>query len=103
VAPEPLDRVAGRDVSGTLYIGESSDLSARLNQFRRSGWGYRNEDSHGAVSMLKEIAPLRKYLPDRIAIALHFTSVRDTKCVEKHLLRSYLNTFGDTPPLNYRL
>ncbi|HEY0801476.1 MAG TPA: hypothetical protein VGD54_11580 [Steroidobacteraceae bacterium] len=100
--PAILNRVAGQDTSGTLYIGETGNLSQRLNQIGRSGWGHRNEDSHGAISILKQMACL-DYLPAKLGIALLFTTVRDTKGVESDLIRSYMNTFGDTPPLNYRL
>jgi hypothetical protein len=100
--PAALNRIAGTDTTGTLYIGESTELSARLNGIRRSGWGHRNEDSHDAIKMLSQLSCLN-YLPDKIGIVLHFTDVRDTELVERHLIWSYMNTFGDTPPLNYRV
>lgn len=100
--PVILNRAVGRDVSGTLYIGESGDLGRRLNEARRSGWGSRNERSHGAIEMLKDIRSLN-YLPHRIGIAVLFTESPDTRGIERDLIRSYMNTFGDTPPLNYRL
>jgi hypothetical protein len=99
--PAALNRVCGSDTSGTLYIGEASHLGRRLNQLRRSGWGHRNEDSHGAISMMRQ-TPLLNYLPKKLAIALLFT-VRDTGGVEGDLIRAYMNSFGDAPPLNYRL
>jgi hypothetical protein len=94
--PAALNRVCGQDISGTLYIGEASDLSRRLNRLRRSGWG-----SHGAISMMRQI-PHLNYLLKKIGIALLFT-VRDTRGVEGDLIRAYMNSFGDTPPLNYKL
>jgi hypothetical protein len=100
--PMALSRVAGRDDSGTLYIGEAGDLGARLNQLRRSGWENRNEDSHGAVRMLKQLRCL-DFFPAKIGLALLFTETKDTRAIEGDLIRCYLNTFGDTPPLNYRL
>ena len=100
--PATLNRVAGQDASGTLYIGETGNLARRLNQMRRSGWGDRNEDSHGAIGMLKQIACL-DFLPNKVGIALHFTAVGDSKRVESDLIRAYMNSFGDTPPLNCRL
>jgi len=99
--PATLNRVGGQDASGTLYIGESSNLSQRLNRLLRSGWGGRNEDSHGAIGMLKQIAVL-DYFPRKLGITLLFT-VRDTRGVERDLIKAYMNSFGDTPPLNYRL
>src|SRR6266403_1695261 len=94
--PVILNRAVGRDVSGTLYIGETGDLGRRLNEVRRSGWGIRNERSHGAIEMLRDISCL-DYLPHRIGIALLFTESSDTRGIEKDLIRCYMDTFGDTP------
>ena len=99
--PASLNRVAGPDASGTLYIGETGNLARRLNELQRSGWGSRNEDSHGAIAMLRQIKCL-SFFPNRIGIALLLTDVGDTRGIERDLMRSYMNSFGDTPPLNYR-
>ena len=95
-----LNRVCGQDSSGTLYIGEASDLGRRLNQLKRSA-GHRNEGSHGAIGMLKKITNL-SHPASRLGVALLFTG-RDTKSIERDLIWAYINAFGDTPPLNYRL
>src|SRR6185437_5386220 len=100
--PAALNRLVGTDCTGTLYIRESAELNVRLNKLIRSGWGYRHEDSHDAIKMLNQLSCLN-YIPDKIGIALHFTSVEDTRMVEEHLIWSYMSTFGDTPPLNYRV
>jgi hypothetical protein len=97
--PAPLNRVCGQDTTGTLYIGEARDLSQRLNQLRRSA--DRRERSHGAIGMLRQITKL-DYPTEKLGIALLFTS-RHTRGVERDLLHAYINSFGDTPPLNYRL
>ena len=52
--------------------------------------------------MLRQIACL-DYFPDKLGIALLFTAVPDTRGVERDLIRAYMNSFGDTPPLNYKL
>ena len=98
--PATLNRVCGQDMSGTLYIGEAIDLSRRLNQLRRTAEG-RRERSHGAVIMLRQITAL-DYPPAKLGIALMFTGYR-TKDIERDLICAYMNTFGDTPPLNYKL
>jgi hypothetical protein len=100
--PAALNRVAGQDTSGTLYIGETGNLARRLNEMQRSGWSHRNSGSHGAIGMLRQIACL-DYFPDKLGIALLFTTVSDTRGVERDLIHAYMNSFGDTPPLNYRL
>jgi hypothetical protein len=98
--PATLNRVCGQDDSGTLYIGESMDLGRRLNQLRRSA-GHRREGSHGAIGMLRQITGLN-YPAAKLGVALLFTGAH-TKSIERDLLWAYMNTFGDTPPLNYRL
>ena len=52
--------------------------------------------------MLKQLSCL-DYFPKKLGIALLFTTLRDTKSVEGDLIRAYMNSFGDTPPLNYKL
>ena len=87
-----ISRVCGEDRTGTLYIGEAGTLNKRLNQLRKG--------SHQASrfpTILREKFPMR-----RLAIASLFTS-RSTKMIENDLLQAYVNSFGDTPPLNYRV
>lgn len=100
--PATLNRVAGQDASGTLYIGETGNLARRLNQMQRSGWSHRYEDSHGAIGMLKQIDCL-DFFPNKLGIAVLFTTLSDTRSVERDLIRAYMNSFGDTPPPNYKL
>jgi hypothetical protein len=98
--PATLNRVCGQDTTGTLYIGEAKTLNARLNQLQRTA--LRRQRSHGAIRMLRH-TPLGKVFPeDQLAIALLFTDLTP-KFVEGHLLEAYMSSFGDTPPLNYRL
>jgi hypothetical protein len=95
--PVTFNRACGHDTTGTLYIGCAKNLSHRLNQLRRA---LRNKDSHGAIDMLKTI-PLLKRHPKELAIALLFTGPA-VRCVEGDLIKAYINSFGDTPPLNYQ-
>jgi hypothetical protein len=99
--PAVLNRVCGQDATGTLYIGQAKSLSGRLNQLRRSARSHRPESSHGAISMLRQI-PILNFPLDNLAVALLFTGGATT-CVESDLIHAYMNSFGDTPPLNYRL
>jgi hypothetical protein len=93
-----LDRACGHDLSGTLYIGEAKWLNERLNQMRRS---FEGEDSHGASSLWRQSSALRLKFPlKRLGIALLFTGVGMHRIIERDLIRAYLNSFGDTPPLN---
>jgi hypothetical protein len=99
--PAVLNRVCGQDLTGTLYIGEAKSLSNRLNQLRRSARSHRPESSHGAIGMLRQI-PILDFPLNKLGVALLFT-IQHTEMVERHLIHAYMNSFGDTPPLNYRL
>jgi hypothetical protein len=97
--PLALNRICGTDLSGTLYIGQAARLNERLNQLQRSMRHHRPERSHNAANMLRSI-PLLKALTDKYALALLYTGTR-TRAVEMDLISAYMNSFGDTPPLNY--
>jgi hypothetical protein len=99
--PAKLARVCGEDSTGTLYIGEASDLSLRLNQMRRTARRRRSEGSHSAISMLRRIKRL-DYPEEKLGISFMFTD-RLTRAIESDLLQAYINSFGEMPPLNYRL
>jgi hypothetical protein len=96
-----LNRICGQDVTGTLYIGETTNLSVRLNQLSRSARSHRPERSHGAISKLKQI-PILNFPLNKLGVALLFTG-RDTTGVERDLIYAYINSFGEMPPLNYKL
>jgi hypothetical protein len=51
--------------------------------------------------MLRQIA-LLDFPSDRLGIALLFTGSA-TRGVERDLIHAYINSFGDAPPLNYRI
>jgi hypothetical protein len=96
--PACIPRLGGEDTSGTLYIGEAGWLHQRLNQLRRS---CHREDSHGAGIMYRDCDLLNKRFPlEKLGIAILGTSVRMRVMIEADLIRAYLNSFGDTPPLN---
>lgn len=42
------------------------------------------------------------YPAKKLGIAIMFTG-RHTRAVESDLIHAYMNSFGDTPPHNYRL
>jgi hypothetical protein len=97
--PATITRLSGEDLTGTLYIGNAGRLNNRLNQFRRS---MRRENSHGAASLWFDSGILQeRFPPEKLRVSIYFTDsgeiIRD---VERDLIRAYLNSFGDTPPLN---
>jgi hypothetical protein len=96
--PARIPRLGGEDDSGTLYIGEAGWLHQRLNQLRRS---CTKEDSHGVGKMWRDCDLLRGRFPlNKLGVAILGTSVQMRKKIEYDLIRAYLNSFGDTPPLN---
>ena len=100
--PATLNRVCGQDMTGTLYIGRSASLNNRANLLRRSLLSRESREvSHNAISMLRSI-PILQFPSNKLALALLFTG-RDTRGVERDLIQAYMNSFGDTPPLNYDL
>jgi hypothetical protein len=96
--PAPISRVCREDTSGTLYIGEAGRLNQRLNQLRRS---LRREDTHGASRMWQESEPLKNKFPlNKLGIGIFPTGFSMHPLIERDMNRAYLNSFGDTPPLN---
>jgi hypothetical protein len=93
-----IRRACGEDGTGTLYVGEAGWLNERLNQLRRSLHG---EDTHGASRMWRQSSVLKAKFPaNKLGVSMLFTRVGMHKWIERDLIRAYLNTFGDTPPLN---
>jgi hypothetical protein len=50
--PAVLNRLCSQDTTGTLYIGETMNLSSRLNQLRRSARSHRPERPVVALAIL---------------------------------------------------
>jgi hypothetical protein len=81
--------------TSTLYIGESG----WLNQLRRSL--NHSEDTHGAIRMWRKTPILSARFPSsKLGVGILFTSVKMHGWVEQDLIRAYMNSFGDSPPLN---
>jgi hypothetical protein len=96
--PARIQRLGGEDNTGTLYIGEAEWLSRRLNQLRRSCKG---ETTHGAGKMWRDCDLLQGRFPSsKLGIAILGTGLSTHRLIEADLIRAYLNSFGDTPPLN---
>lgn len=94
--PAIITRLHGQDTTGTLYIGKAGQLHQRLNQFRRS---LIREMSHEAAYTYRESRIMQEKFP-RLAFAMLETPANMAFGVEQDLIRAYLNSFGDSPPLN---
>jgi hypothetical protein len=96
--PACIPRLGGEDETGTLYVGETGWLNTRLNQLRRSCKG---ETTHGAGRMWRDCDVLQERYPlSKLGIAILATRRSMHGLIEADLIRAYLNSFGDTPPLN---
>jgi hypothetical protein len=97
--PARISRLGGEDRSGTLYIGEAGWLHERLGRLHRSC--SKGEGSHGAGKIWRDCNLLRTRFPrEKLGVAIVRTSARMHEKIERDLIRAYLNSFGDTPPLN---
>ena len=93
--PATLNRVCGRDPTGTLYIGKAGRLHQRLNQLRRQR--FRHQVMEALAS-----GPLLEMFPDgKLAVAVYFTGC-NPRIVESDLILAYVSSFGDVPPLSYK-
>lgn len=93
--PVTFNRLCGQDTTGTLYIGRAGRLHERLNQMRV------RRPTHEAISALRQI-PCLDFPRGKLAVAIRFTG-HISHVVEANLIGAYVNSFGDAPPLNYRL
>lgn len=90
----PLSRLLGIDTSGTLYVGEATMLHERLNQMRR------RRPTHNAIAALANSSLSELFPNEKLAVAILRTDGRMREWIEKDLIRAYMKSFGDTPPLN---
>jgi hypothetical protein len=106
--PAVLDRMCGLDETGTLYIGKEGKTFAdrsrltklvRSLQVPRHGPVYNSE--HNAGYRLRSHSFLSaRFPPERVALTWCYSS--SPGLAEGALFESYFDSFGDTPPLNWR-
>jgi hypothetical protein len=95
-APIIIDRIGGRDDTGTLYIGAASCLMYRISALVKEHHPSFKAGAHKALSeKLKALFP-----PERLAISWEFAD--DAWARERELLATYLAEFGELPPHNDR-
>jgi hypothetical protein len=107
---KPIQRIGGQDNKGIVYIGKSSDLAKRLNDF----WNA----VHPASATLWEIAPMAKiYLGDQIKVPKDIVDPLSRLLIrvalpikrnqldeaERSVFLAYLWHFGELPPLNFSI
>jgi hypothetical protein len=105
--PAVLDRICGRDRTGTLYIGCDQNLGvrSRLSQLVRSleensGWKSLNREHNAGYRLRAHQTLSQRFSTSRLAITwCYIDQCRDG---EAALLRAYYWSFGEDPPLNRR-
>jgi hypothetical protein len=109
-APVTLDRIGGRDMTGTLYIGcfvdrrRISQLVNSVRPYQRRNYGprrYGYGDGHAAGDRLRShFISSRRFPASHLAIAWCYSEECDR--AERLLLDAYEASFGEDPPLNRR-
>jgi hypothetical protein len=105
VTPAVIDRVCGRDQTGTLYIGCENfnfKIRGRLAQMIQSVRAREYTGNHRAGRTMKHHPLLRERFPiEKLAVTWCYD--RHAAWAEQELLKCYRRSFGELPPLNFRL
>jgi len=104
--PAVIDRICGRDETGTLYIGaEGKNFAVRSRLTKlvrslkepRSGNVFNSE--HHVGLFLRRNSLLNERFP-RSKLGIEWCYDPDPYIAEGNLLVSYISSFGESPPLN---
>jgi len=107
----PLNRAMGVDTSGILYIGKSSNLKSRISALKTSNhnatWFLFQNRSLARFYINSEIKDDDKKMSHHVG-ELNITLAKSTpefseSILETIALFTYVNNFGETPPLNSAL
>lgn len=104
--PATLDRICGRDETGTLYIGREgknfavrSRLSQTMRSLRQRGRYSLLSTEHNAGYLLRTNTLLSRRFPNnKLAVAWSYDD--NPSIAENNLLVTYVESFGEAPPLN---
>lgn len=107
--PAVLDRMCDRDKTGTLYIGKEgrtfadrSRLTKLVRSLRPPRSGPVYNDEHDAGYRLRRHSILSaRFPPNRVALTWCYSS--SPALAESALFETYFDSFGDVPPLNFRI
>jgi hypothetical protein len=101
--PAILDRICGRDQTGTLYIGCADALGSRLSKLVRSlrrpkrEWVTNREHNAGYL-LRRNTSPSLRFPTTKLAVT--WSNHPRPLLAEGHLLLCYRAWFGEGPPLN---
>ena len=107
---QPVDRVLGKDATGTLYIGMAGDGSGRWSIMRSRIMNLATRRNHQIADLWFMNEPLERRFPWKsLMIQWAFTKrrpnfkgdeVSGARTAENFLLLSYRSSFGEFPPFN---
>ena len=98
---KPISRMVGIDDDGILAIGESDNLSRRLNQFYQTITG---ANSHSAGRRFYSLQLQQYFPPADLRVRWQSTqSKHDALRLEAMTHLAYLHEHREMPPLNYSL
>lgn len=100
-APVALPRICDEDPTGTLYIGQGMSISARIALLRRTLRPDYAPGDHPAGKRYLKLERLKgTFGMDRLATS--WAQDANPEQTEARLFQSYVNAFGELPPLNRR-
>ena len=89
LTPAQICRACGTDPTGTLYLGQTTNLYVRLSSLVRSKSLYR----------LLPDKLAEQFPSSRLGISWQQVEAPQLASRERELLRNYIAEFGDRPPL----
>ena len=95
----PIPRLISKDDQGILYIGKLENLTSRLGTLINLINGTSKTGKHSMGLRYQEIKIFQEHLkPENIQLRIIFC--KNPRVLESSMLKEYLYTFGELPPLN---
>jgi len=98
--PIAINRILSTDSAGILYIGQTIELSDRLKMLKRVLDPLKKADRHTFGVNYNSLPNLMKAFPLE-SLYISYEYVDDPVFMEKELIGSYRQKFGEVPPLNH--
>jgi hypothetical protein len=96
---KPVNRFLGTDISGVLYIGEAISFLDRVINLKKSISPDYTGAAHICGRRYKSNPNIAKQFPFEM-LFVDLIPSESPEELEKKLLKEYLDTFGEVPPLN---
>jgi hypothetical protein len=97
--PKEINRFLGVDREGILYIGKAESFLDRVSNLKKSiAPGYRGT-AHGCGINYKSNPAIEKLYPYE-SLYLELLESESPRKLEAALIKEYVQTYGEVPPLN---